>query len=119
MSGDLVWSLKNGDLDQVREHIEKNNIEVNSSIDGRPLIHYAADYGHTEVIQYLIQKGANVNSTDKHGISALLAAIWEGHVSSVKLMLEKGADKSGKTPDGKSYLEAADDEEIKKLLSGS
>lgn len=26
---------------------------------------------------------------DKYGISALLAAIWEGHTSCVKLMLDK------------------------------
>lgn len=28
-------------------------------------------------------------AVDKHGISALLAAIWEGHTDCVKFMLEK------------------------------
>jgi ankyrin repeat protein len=116
MSSGLIWSLKNGDLDQVKEHVEQNKVDVNQPLEGRPLIHYAADYGQKEVIEYLIEKKADVNAVDKHGISALLAAIWEGHTDCVRLMLEKGADRGGKTPDGKTYLEAAEKDEIRKLL---
>lgn len=32
---------------------------------------------------------APVQAKDKYGISALLAAIWEGHTACVKLMVEK------------------------------
>ncbi|XP_023238219.1 myotrophin [Centruroides vittatus] len=113
---DFLWSLKNGDLDQVREQVEKNKINVNDCIDGRPPIHYAADYGQTEVVRYLAEKGADVNAKDKHGISALLAAIWEGHTECVRFMLEKGASKKGTTPDGMTYIEAAEKQEIKELL---
>ncbi|XP_046383304.1 myotrophin [Ischnura elegans] len=113
---ELVWGIKNGDLDQVRDIIENKAIDVNMEVDGRPPIHYAADYGQSDVMQYLITKGANVNAQDKHGISALLAAIWEGHTDCVKILLDKGASKEGKTPDGTSYLEAAEKDEIKLLL---
>jgi ankyrin repeat protein len=116
MASELVWVLKNGDLDQVKEHFSNNKTDVNSSIEGRPLIHYAADYGQRDIIQFLIDNGANVNAVDKHGISALLAAIWEGHTECVRLMLQRGADKNGKTPDGQPYLEAAEKEEIASLL---
>ena len=34
-------------------------------------------------------QGANIDSADKHGISPLLAAIWEGHTSCVKFLVEK------------------------------
>ena len=71
-----------------------------------------------------------MNSADKHGISPLLAAIWEGHTSCVQFLLEKvrknteikmltclqGASKCGTAPDGSSYIEAAEKEEIKALL---
>lgn len=148
-SNDVIWSIKNGDMDQVREHFEttvsdafvgrfenkfllqKSNI--NEPIEGRPPIHYAADYGQKDIIKYLISKGADLNvsslrvlessfmpvscqAMDKHGIRAVLPAIWEGHTECVKLMLESGADKNGKTPDGKSYLEVAEKEEIINLL---
>lgn len=55
--------------------------------------------------------------TDKHDITPLLAAIWEGHTQCVQLLIEKGADKNGKTPDGSKYLEVAEKEDIRKLLS--
>lgn len=34
---------------------------MNQEVDGRPLILYAADYGHADVIEYLISAGADVN----------------------------------------------------------
>ncbi|XP_034935603.1 myotrophin [Chelonus insularis] len=113
---ELVWGIKNGDLDQVRDIVENKNIDVNALIDGRVPLHYAADYGQYEVIRYLMEKGADANMVDKHGISVLLAAIWEGHTDCVKLLLEKGASPNGKTPDGTPYVDAAEKDEIKSLL---
>ena len=37
------------------------NVDVNAPIDGRSPIHYAADYGQLEVLEYLLNKGANIN----------------------------------------------------------
>ena len=64
-------------------------MSVNADIGGRTLLHYAADYGQTEVLQYLVSKGANQNAKDKHGITVILAAIWEGHTDCVKFLLQK------------------------------
>ncbi|GJQ78073.1 hypothetical protein Trydic_g2415 [Trypoxylus dichotomus] len=113
----LVWGIKNGDLEQVKDIIEKKSVDVNTDIDGRPPILYAADYGQVDVIEYLIGAGADVNAKDKHGITALLAAIWEGHKECVRLLLEKGATKEGVAPDGKNYVESAESLEIKELLA--
>lgn len=112
----LVWSIKNGELDRVQEDIELKQIDVNSEINGRYPLHYAADFGQVEVLSYLIKKGAKVDVEDKHGITPLLAAIWEGHTKCVQMLLEKGASKSGTTPDGIPYIEAAEKEDIKILL---
>ncbi|KOB73400.1 Tankyrase [Operophtera brumata] len=86
---ELVWGIKNGDIDQVKDIIETQKIDLNVPIDGRVLLHYAADYGQTAVLNYLLDKGADPN----------------------------GASKSGKTPDGTPYIEAAEKEEIKDLLT--
>ncbi|XP_073824776.1 myotrophin homolog isoform X2 [Musca autumnalis] len=115
--GHYHWD-KNSDIrDNWLDNIDwmKSSI-VNSEYNGRYPMHYAADYGQHEVLEYLIKMGAHLNVKDKHGITPLLAAIWEGHTECVKLLLEKGADKNGETPDGKSYAEAAEKEEIRKLL---
>lgn len=68
------------------------NTDVNAEIDGRSPCHFAADYGQLEVLQYLSTKGANLDAKDKHGITVILAAIWEGHTACVKFLLEKVTD---------------------------
>jgi len=79
-------------------------------------MHLAADYGQLEVLEYLAAQGADINAKDKHGISVILAAIWEGHVNCVKFLLSKGCAKDGTAPDGRSYLDAAESDEIRNLL---
>jgi len=117
MADEFIWKIKNGDLDEVKKIVEKGNCDLNALIQGgRAPLHFAADYGQTEVLEYLISKGADVNALDKHGISPLLSAIFEGHTASVKLLLSKGADKNGKAPSGDSFIDSAEKDEIKALL---
>lgn len=54
---------------------------------------------------------------DSYGISALLAAIWEGHTECAKLLLQSGAMKDGRAPDGRLYIEVAEKPEIRALLA--
>ena len=65
------------------------NVDVNAEIDGRRPCHFAADYGQLEVLTYLLSKGADPEAKDKHGITVILAAIWEGHTACVKFLLDK------------------------------
>ncbi|XP_037040551.1 myotrophin [Bradysia coprophila] len=116
-SEELLWAIKNGELNTVKDVVENQNFDVNYEIASRYPLHYAADYGQTNVLDYLLTKGANVDAVDKHGITPILAAIWEGHTACVQLLLDKGATKSGSAPDGTSYVDAAEKPEIKKLLA--
>lgn len=68
--------------------------------DAKPLI-TAAEYGNFEIVQYLIQEGADVNKTpiirdgDKTGSkaeSALMAAVTGGWFDIVRLLVKKGAN---------------------------
>lgn len=75
---------------------------------GRTLAHVAADYNHVAILKALKAQGANMNvrsvhlwlyfaylllekATDKHGITPLLAAVWEGHKAAVEFLLSAGA----------------------------
>lgn len=118
---DAVWAAQNGDLNRLTEL----TFDVNDRIKGRTLLHIAADYGQIEVIKYLVEtKKGDINAIDTHGISVLLAAIYgsEGQANQdryktcISYLLEKNADKSGKGPDGSSYVDSTDNEEIKQLL---
>lgn len=37
------------------------DMDVNKLINGRTLLHYAADYGQSDVLGYLLEKGADAN----------------------------------------------------------
>ncbi|XP_034472717.1 myotrophin [Drosophila innubila] len=112
----IIWTIKNGELDAVQTTFSNDTQKVNDEIKGRFPIHYAADFGQLNVLKFLIKLGADVNRKDKHGITPLLAAVWEGHTNCVAYLLENGADKNGATPDGQSYVDVAEKDEIKKLL---
>jgi ankyrin repeat protein len=111
------WALKNGDMEQVKAIVDKEKALVNHQLpSGRYPLCMAADYGQTDIIQYLISQSADVNVVDRYGISPLLSAIYEGHTPCVKLLLEKGASKTGKAPDGSLYIDCTEDDAIKQLL---
>eukprot|EP00048_Salpingoeca_helianthica_P014541 m.222211 g.222211 ORF g.222211 m.222211 type:complete len:137 (-) comp15979_c0_seq1:205-615(-) len=115
---DLLWAVKNGDLDVVRQLVETNHVDVNAVLSGgRSAIHYAGDMGQKDVLKYLVEQGADVNKKDVHGITALLAAIWEGHASAVEYLLSVGADATLTAPDGQSYASCAESQAIKDLLA--
>lgn len=63
----------------------------------------AAENGMTKLVQYLIEKGANVHHVNEKGVSALHLAGLMGHYELVKFLLERGARpsikcKTGTTP---------------------
>lgn len=66
--------------------------------------------------KFLNNKKTGFQALDKHGITPILAAIWEGHINCVKELLKNGASKTGKAPDGTSYIDSAESAEIKQLL---
>ncbi|XP_067655210.1 myotrophin-like [Haliotis asinina] len=119
LSKSFLWSVKNGDVAEVKNLLAKEKCLSTQQISGRSPIHFAADYGQNEVVELLVDNGAGIDVQDIYGITPLLSAIFEGHKDTVALLLKKGAKKNGKAPDGKSYLECAETDEIKSLLSNS
>lgn len=115
---ELVWAVKNGDDDVVSDFLVKQpTFNVNGLYPKRTLLHHASEYGQTEVIELLLKKGAQVNVIDSDGLTPLLLAIYEDQLDCAKLLLDHGANKNGKTPLGKSYMETASSPEMKTLLS--
>ena len=56
-------------------------------------------------IQWFIQKGLNIDTTDPHGNTALHLAAESGHTDVVSSLLEKGANVDLKTNDNKTPLD--------------
>jgi ankyrin repeat protein len=79
----------------------------------------AARDGLADLVERLIDSGADINIQDETGQTALIAASDQGYFGIVDLLLQRGADSNIKDKDGDSALDIArfkDHIEIVKLL---
>jgi ankyrin repeat protein len=84
-----------GQLARVKEIVEKDPALAKSfSPDGFPVFALPAVFGHLEVAEYLLGKGADVNAaaTNGTGYNALTGAVASGHTSIVAWLLANGAE---------------------------
>ena len=67
----------------------------------------AAQNGHDDAVECLIELGADINHVPHSGMPALHAASGKGHLSTAKLLVEKGADPLLLAYSGESVLDIA------------
>ena len=58
---------------------------------GYALIHAFARRGRTSVVSLILDKGADIDAEDEEGRTPLIRAVMNGHVDTVKLLLERRA----------------------------
>ncbi len=61
----------------------------------------------TDIANALIERGANVNTANAAGVTALMIAAARGNIPMIGLLLEAGADPNVKAADGKTALDIA------------
>lgn len=84
-----------GDLNHLKQLLPAHNHLIdarNYDHFERSLLMEAAALGHTEMVKYLIQEGANCNFGDFQKMTPLMLASINGHADVVKLLLEAGAN---------------------------
>ena len=118
----LLMACCNGDLEAVQRIVEVWGVNVCTAgvypmgrqlIEGVTPLFCAAMGCHSEIVRYLVEKGANVSSkthsTDKEfsGATPLHAAVYniqdfncEEKISIIRFLLESGADPSALSSDG-------------------
>ena len=69
--------------------------------------YYVVYNGHLEVVQCLLERGANKDKANNIGTSPLLTAAQNGHLDVVQYLLKQGADKDKVTNNGASLLHFA------------
>jgi ankyrin repeat protein len=56
-------------------------------------IHYATEYGHTEIVKYLLETaGVGPNAQNVHGEFPITIAAEHGYDTIIELLVKKGAD---------------------------
>ena len=95
----LFDACKRNDVDQVDELLRKPlDPSVTGFPTGMPLfltaLHHAAEYGHVECIDLLLDAGADKDALSSAEQTALHRAAGAGHLEVVRLLLEAGVDKN-------------------------
>jgi ankyrin repeat protein len=95
---DLLWAARVGDEQrciilfqrQSKDLRSSDSFYVNGAVDrlGRSALMFAALAGHKNVVNFLLTKGADVNTRDVYGNIALILAAENGRKSVVKLLLD-------------------------------
>ena len=68
---------------------------------------WAAENGHSNTVEALLEHGAEIDLQDRSGMTALMTAVIAGRVKSVKALLERGADPGIKDSTGAAALDYA------------
>ena len=82
----LVRAAKEGILSYVGNYLENGG-----KVDFKSFIE-AVKFGHSEVVSLFLAFGAPVNGTTRDNVSPLMIAVGRDHLSTVKLLLEAGAN---------------------------
>ena len=93
---DLHKAAREGDADRVRELLDAGaDVNVRNADKQRlqytPL-HYAAYYGHLEIAEILISRGADLDAEDPAYSTPLYLAAEQGHPKVVEFLVSKGAE---------------------------
>lgn len=90
-SQSLIEGARKGDIKLCISAI-RDGADVTFQSCGLSPLFYAAFYGHTMIIDYLVNCGADVDEKNPSGITPLSKAIEVGHMASVKCLLSHNAD---------------------------
>ncbi|KAF5537760.1 ankyrin 1 [Fusarium mexicanum] len=119
----LIQAISEGDLDIVKLLIEnKATIDKREAPpdDGwsRTPMQVAVDWNRPEIVQYLLEKGADPDARDSDGIPVIGSAVSGGHINMVQWLVDANADVNVSYYDNKvtPLHEACPHPEIVRLL---
>ncbi|GAB0092249.1 E3 ubiquitin-protein ligase Ufd4 [Sergentomyia squamirostris] len=102
----LIDCIRSKDTEALLDAIESCGIDVNCMDDvGQTLLNWASAFGTLEMVEYLCEKGADVNKGQRS--SSLHYAACFGRPGIAKVLLKYGANPDLRDEDGKTPLDKA------------
>ena len=105
LSGCISTQAEHGDAATARAQTDQEGSGIDYAL------YRASCEGHTDMAQLFLERGASANGERnpmvKMAYSPLQCAAKEGHVSTVALLLQHGADRTRKDMSGKTALDLA------------
>jgi ankyrin repeat protein len=105
-SAPLVLAARKNDMTAVRAQLAANpRPDVNQrTADGTSALHWAVYFNDEELVQRLIEAGADVKAQNEYGATPMSEAAVVGNVKVLRRLLEAGADVESPNADGQTAL---------------
>jgi hypothetical protein len=105
----LEQAVRKNDIATVKRMLDKGADPNTHLYSGASLLHLACHQGHLQIVQLLLEKGAEVNylNPDLLHETALFTAVLHGREDMVQLLLSYGADTGIRNHWGNTALESA------------
>ena len=99
----MMHALRNGDVPQFARNLREAPASVNAKAHGgwTPLM-YAALYGDADAVRLLLAAGANPNTANESGGTALMYAL--DNAEQTRVLLDAGADPNARSGEGRTAL---------------
>jgi len=91
LENELYEAANGGNMEKVVSLLEKENINIDftNQVDGKTLLHLAAEQGNLVLLALLIGKGANPCARDEQGRTPLNIALQNGNKETINLLVSK------------------------------
>ena len=105
---DIIAAARQNNFDTVRKMLQENKNLIDSK-DNRncTILHYAANGGAPEMVEWLIKEGAITDVRDVDGDTPLHWAVYVGRDEIVNILISHGLDKNAKNNSDQSVLDYA------------
>lgn len=102
---EFLLAAESGDVDRAKNLIGLG-VRPESVINDQGItpLFFAAQNGHSEMVEFLCANGVQIDQTVKTGHTPLWIAAGHGHIGIVKFLYEKGANLNAKSIDGSTPL---------------
>jgi Ankyrin repeats (3 copies) len=92
----LFKAVENKNLAELRQFIESEKDAVRwKDAEGATALMIACKFGHGEIVERLLDAGAEINARDNAGVTGMGYAAMMGQQGIVKMLIERGADTIG------------------------
>ncbi|XP_074600445.1 uncharacterized protein LOC141854583 isoform X2 [Brevipalpus obovatus] len=105
------------DYDECRRLLSQNLVNINcSNIDGLTALHQACIDDNVQMVEFLLDHGADVNCCDNEGWTPLHATASCGNKNVARIILDRGADPRIENNDGDFAQDLTDSYAIEEMI---
>ena len=106
---EMLFAVRTNNINELMNLVEQG-VDINwqdSRVEGMTALHEAAQKGNIEIVRYLLQNGADINSKNHNGLSPLHIAAYCGEKIIVDTLIAAGAEVNIQAKDNVTPLHAA------------